>query len=281
MQKLPKPTDQALDVFQTCIDNIQNQALRTRLASIEGDIVTAAEEFDNAAKQAMLHTVPIQTTIRDVVSKDEMSDVYELKMAKKNAPGRPFYDKLMAVPIYGRCPLCGQRMVSTLDHHLPKAQYPALTVLPTNLVPACGDCNKSKGAIHPATANKQTIHPYYDDVECQSWLRAQIIESSPPALRFYVEIPLDWDPVTGERVKHHFNLLDLGKLYGSHAAEEILNIRNALSNLFARAGCDGVRQHLEVQAASCVARRLNSWQSAMYAALATSNWFCSGGFNSQ
>jgi 5-methylcytosine-specific restriction endonuclease McrA len=279
MQKLPKPIDSPLEVFQTCISNIQNDNLKTRLTSVEANIVVAAAEFDTAATQAKLHTLVTQTTVNGVVTRDEMSDVYDFKMARKNTPGRPFYDKLMAAPVYGRCPLCGQRTVSTLDHHLPKGHYPALAVVPTNLVPACGDCNKSKGTTHPTTADKQTLHPYYDDVEGQLWLRAEIIESSPPALRFFVESPADWDAVKNERVNHHFNLLNLGKLYGSHAAEELVNIRAALSNLFAQAGFNGVRQHLQEQAASYGAARLNSWQAAMYRALATNDWFCSGGFN--
>jgi hypothetical protein len=36
--------------------------------------------------------------------------------------------------------------------------------------------------------------------------------------------------------------------------------------------------YLQEHADSCRAENLNSWQTAMYAAAAISNWFCRGGF---
>jgi hypothetical protein len=70
----------------------------------------------------------------------------------------------------------------------------------------------------------------------------------------------------------------LGALYASRAAEELLNIEHQLSVLFTRAGAEGVTAHLLEQAESRAANNINSWQTATYESLATSVWYCSGGF---
>jgi hypothetical protein len=163
------------------------------------------------------------------VTADEMSAIYTGRMAKKGGPGRSIYDELMATPAHGRCPLCGHRQVSTLDHHLPKAHYPALAVAPVNLVPSCMDCNKAKTNTFPLASEDETLHPYFDDIEDDPWLRADVIHTAPAALRFYVDPPAEWDDTITARVRLHFKIIGLGALYAAQAAEEMLNIRHYLS----------------------------------------------------
>lgn len=278
MRKLQKPNDDPAAVFLTCISHVSDAGLKRRLTSVETDVAAAAEAFETAASNAALHTVPTHVNIRGVVSKDEMSDVYDLRMARTGTPGRPIYDKLLAAPANDRCPLCGQRTVSTLDHHLPKAHYPALAVVPSNLVPACFDCNKAKGHVLRLVAGEQTLHPYFDDVEGDRWLYAEVVQGPPAALRFFVRPPADWDLLKSQRVRFHFNVFKLANLYASHAAEELQNIRYSLTGLFAQAGLEAVRVHLAGESISRRAAHTNSWQTAMYNALEVSDWFCGGGF---
>lgn len=42
------------------------------------------------------------------------------------------------------CPLCECDSVSTMDHYLPKEQYPLFVVHPRNLIPCCNSCNQHK-----------------------------------------------------------------------------------------------------------------------------------------
>lgn len=279
MRKLAKPLDDPELVFLTCISRVKDTDLKSRLISIKSAIVIAANEFETAASTTMIHTVKPQDDVSKIVTKQEMLDVYTNRMAKKDAPGRSIYNKLLNAPAHGRCPLCGQRIVSTLDHHLPKSEYPALAVVPTNLVPACSDCNKTKINSIPTCADQETIHPYFDDIETDLWLYAEVDEGSPPALKFFVKPPQSWDIVKSNRVKYHFKLFKLSKLYTSHAATELVNIQNRLSQLFSKTGCLEVSAHLSEEAKSRESAYLNSWQAAMYKALAVNSWYCSGGFD--
>lgn len=179
----------------------------------------------------------------------------------------------------GRCPLCAHRIASTLDHHLPKAHHPALAVVPLNLVPACSDCNKCKLAYLATSSSEEPLHPYFDDIDGFTWLRAEVIEESPAAARFYVKEPSHWDETLSSRVRHHFKHLRLRQLYAAEAADELLNIRHQLEMLHGIGGMTVVRAEMKDRADSCRAARRNGWRTAAFAAFAKSDWFCDGGFS--
>jgi 5-methylcytosine-specific restriction endonuclease McrA len=278
MMTLVKPTIDPLDTFRTSISRIEDAGFKARLLAIEQNIVLAAAEYDAAGVRAEFYLIPTDTTVDGKVTKEEMSSIYKDRFAHKRGPGRSIYEKLIKIPKYQRCPLCAQRTVSTLDHYLPRAFYPALAVVPFNLVACCGDCNKLKLATVPGNAEEQTLHPYYDDIEGETWLVSAVIEKTPASLEFYIQSPPGGDPVLLSRTRSHFRLLELGKLYGSHGARLIASIRGYLLNLYRNAGMHGVRAHLSEMAESYAAEHRNSWEIAAYTALAANDWFCDGGF---
>jgi hypothetical protein len=277
MWSLQAPAITAEVAFESSISRVRDADLKRRLQQIVPDIIAASRAYDAAAKVTELHLVPVVASIRNLVSSREMSAVYDYRMAKSGSPGRTIYDAILSAPKHGRCPLCGHRIVSTLDHHLPKSSYPALAVAPLNLVPACADCNKSKLDVRPATSSVETIHPYFDELGAEVWLQAAVLEGDFVALHFFVDIPVTWSGVLGDRVQNHFNMLGLGALYASQAGQELASIYGYLRNLAISAGEEAVRLYLTDHVASCERVGANSWQAAMYRALANSIWFCNVG----
>jgi 5-methylcytosine-specific restriction endonuclease McrA len=278
MFKLDLPQLDAGDVFATCISRIRDRDLRQRMNDISDVIAEASGEFADAAAQNRLYLIAADVMVGGLVTGPEMEAVYTQRMAKKAAPGREIYDELITSAPQGRCPLCGHRTVSTLDHHLPKAHYPALAVAPLNLVPACSDCNKLKLASLPTNASEETLHPYFDDIEHDRWLHAEVLDSNPAAVRFFVEAPDNWTAVLTARVVLHFRTLGLGTLYSSGAADELLNIRHQLRKLHEAGGAQLVKLELQERAESCRDARLNGWRTATFEAFSNSVWFCDGGF---
>lgn len=274
MKKLLKPSDSALDVFKTCIGSIRDKDLKRRLITCSKEIQDSSIEFDVKASIAQLHTILPKDNIATVVTVNEMKAVYTNRMAKKLAPGRIFYDKLMSLPDHGRCPLCSQRVVSTLDHYLPKAHFPSLAVSPFNLIPACQDCNKTKSEDIPSCSEEETLHPYYDDVEAFVWVKAKIRESIPVAIEFYVDPPAECSPILAERMKYHFKAFRLAALYASHAAEELASIEYIAKRVHDESGSMGLKKYLAETAAGKQSVNLNSWQSAFYSCLSENEWFC-------
>lgn len=279
MWTLPKPTYSAADAFEVCISKIRDKDLKIRMTSITQAIADAADDYDDAAGLAELYLIAEVDHVDALVTAKEMVKLYNFRMVAKTAPGRVVYDSIMSLATQGRCPFCGHRVVSTLDHILSKTRYAPLTITPNNLVPCCSDCNKSKHDEAPAQATEQYIHPYFDVVDADIWLKASVLETVPAAVQFFVDPPGSWSPVTAARVQNQFKRLALAKLYSTHAAEELSGIRLQIRNLHSQAGHQAVRQHLEETYASRVNVRPNSWQSALYEALSVSTWYCDGGFN--
>jgi hypothetical protein len=278
MWTLNRPIYTARNTFNACVSRVREPLLKARLEAVLGSVEAASDEYEAAALVSSLHEIAPSDLVGGDVTRNEMERVYTGRMAKKGAPGRYIYDEIFAAATQGRCPLCGQRAVKTLDHHLPKAHYPALAVAPLNLVPACNDCNKAKLDAVPGEAADVCLHPYFDVIDNTRWLRAEVIETRPAALRFCVVAPAPWNELLRLRVNNHFRNLGLGELYASESAEELLNIRHQLAGILANDSVDSVREELGCRAASALQARLNGWRTAAYEAWAASAWFCTEGF---
>jgi hypothetical protein len=278
MWPLGRPAHSARSTFEICISRVRDPGLAARLAAATDSVVAASREFNQAARHGTLHQIVPHDIVVPDVTVEEMEKVYTQRMAKIGAPGRAIYDEIFSASPQGRCPLCTQRAVTTLDHHLPKARFPALAVAPLNLIPACSDCNRAKLTAVPTRAEEVGLHPYYDDLGDEIWLYARVIERRPAAVRFSVVAPATWDPVMAARVSHHFRTLCLATLFASEAAEELINIRHQLTTLSAADPIDGVRRELRRRADSCEVARPNGWRTATYRAWRDSDWFCAGGF---
>src|SRR4051812_15872953 len=184
MRSLPEPGISAEMSYNTSISRVRDAGLKQRLESIVGDVVAASDGLATAAATGDVASVAPATAVGGVTA-EELKTVYAQRFAKLRAPGRVFYDQLLTAAPNGKCPLCAHRDVATLDHFLPQAKHPALTVAPVNLVPACSDCNKAKLDLTPTSPEAVTLHPYFDSVEADEWLAAEVRRSGPPSVRFW------------------------------------------------------------------------------------------------
>lgn len=281
MRSLRKPTEDAVALLVACADSYAQNRTEDRkrrlLASVQA-IGQSALRYDAAAAATQLHTLPQTLDVGGpgTASRDDMSAAYDAKMAGANGPGRAIYDKLKNAT--SKCPLCGSRVVTQLDHHLPKKRYPAYALLPINLVPSCTDCNKEKLIDFPSSAVEETIHPYYDDYVSETWLHADVQQTAPPSLTFSVRAPTSWSALKKMRAENHPKAFKLQKYFSVEAGAMLTDIREHLLAEGRRAGASAVQEYLESEAATRRAVRLNSWEVAAYTALAASAWFCQTGY---
>ncbi|WP_322053233.1 hypothetical protein [Paraburkholderia bannensis] len=70
------------------------------------------------------------------------------------------------------CPMCGGFSKGTLEHVLPKADFPEFYVFSANLVPSCQVCNGKRSNTASAAG---ILHPYFDAFLAGSILETQII----------------------------------------------------------------------------------------------------------
>lgn len=279
MLTVPRPGFEATETYLRCVASVRNAGLRSRLQAIAPQVGQAAVAYASHAALGELHVIQKTQGVAGIVSNQEMADVYEHRMARQGSPGRPVYDALRALPPGGICPFCAHRVVSTLDHVLPKSLFAELAVVPDNLVGACKDCNHAKSAGAPTDANDVPVHPYFDDISTHRWLHATVAKGTVAAVAFYV-VPVDgWTDQLNRRIRRQFQQLGLAALYSAQAAREIAGQRANMARIFAARGLTGVQEELRHQQGSWEDLCLNSWQAATFRALSQSEWYCRTGFS--
>ena len=74
------------------------------------------------------------------------------------------------------CPMCGSLGKGTIDHFLPKDQYPEFACFSLNLIPTCL-CNSSRSNDSKNCAPNQSLfHPYFDTIYKLRLVRANITQ---------------------------------------------------------------------------------------------------------
>jgi len=273
MLRVVKPSIPTIDVYRACYKGIADVHLRNRLENEEAHVQGRSDEFDAAATDGLTFYLTETDFSVPTVSKSEMEWLYDERMVKRSA-GRKIYETLRAAARDGLCAICGVRPAATLDHFLAKQGYHALAVNPLNLVPACFECNHTKGS-----AKRDTPHPYFDDYHLDVWLNATVVPTSPCVVEYSVLTPSSWSPSMATKVRNHFDTFKLGELYGAQAARHLAGIRQLLRQTLSAATADAVRVLLEGARDSWAATDLNCWETALYRALAISQWYCEGGFD--
>jgi 5-methylcytosine-specific restriction endonuclease McrA len=276
MKKIPKPNLKAKKVFLECISTVANQTLKNHLTNCQDVIEAAEEDFEIKFVPCNIYQIVRNDVVLHPIGEGEMKKVYDYRMVKPGMPGNKYYNLLKSSAPHGKCPLCSVRDVDTLDHYLPKSKYPVFAVTPINLIPACSPCNKGKHFDYPKTSEEQTLHPYYDNLENEPWIKAVVLKTIPISFEYYVDCPVDWDQTLKDRAKNHFDSFNINKLFSSHASEELRGIKQLLINLYTYS--PGLLNNFLAESYnSRLALGTNSWQAAMYLALQNDAWFIGGG----
>lgn len=268
--------------FRQCVSAINEVSDRDRMLSEIEFFKTAALAYLEHAKAGSAFTIPPLRTARGDdpivvadIKKSELVKLYEYYMVKRE-PGRSLYNAIL-VSAHDVCPLCGLATdVKTLDHYLPKASYPQLSVLPYNLVPACRDCNTDKGNPIITDPAQQHIHPYYDQA-CfheDTWIKAEVSHEMPCAIQYKVCPPDEWLEVNKKRASNHFDFFNIARRYRVRAAEDLGTLvdqrRGHMKNLSPEVFREQLRSVAQSQSLPA-----NHWRKVMYRALVDDEWFYS------
>lgn len=269
--KMTKPNTTIEEVFALCTENMHD-ANKKKYAPCLDEMILATQDYERKMEQGSPQDVTLCAAVGGLPCK-EVEKLYKDKMAKIKQPARKYYDQIMAGAPRGMCPYCRQRIVSTLDHYYPQAHYASLVIAPSNLIPACGDCNKNKLDTIFDKKECAILNPYYEDLDRFVWLKASLTEdlqADQLTMSFCVDPPDECDLILRKRLENQFTIFKLNKLYASHAAEELIGIHSRYLRIYKACGAIEVKNsiHESIQENDY---RPNSWQAAMYRAL-DSEW---------
>lgn len=284
MKKLPAPTVSFSDALDQVVSGIGSVVKRQRYIEAIPDTAQIEADYRSRAGASTLFELPrvISTPldpdplVRNGLRKIELAKLYGQYFVPKEKPGRMIYDQIKN-GAQGKCPFCGGvGQVRTLDHYLPKANFPLISVLPANLIPCCGDCNFDKSNHFPHHMHEQSINPYFDADHFfeQQWICARVIQSIPPVLEFFVNPPVLWSDNDKLRVSAHFSDYGLSERFSIEAAadlpETILTRRTILAAVSAAEFSTYLTEKADNESLP-----INNWRRVMFSALSRSLWFCS------
>lgn len=277
MIPIVKPDFDVKELFQACVNTVNNAQDRAELSACMSHLVINESEFDTKFKANEIYQIKPNKIVYGNIDKATMKQVYDYRMVQCE-DGKVYYNKIFDSAADGICPLCSVREVDTLDHYLPKMKFPVFAVTPINLIPACFKCNRGKLVSYPTTAEDQTLHPYYDNIDVDHWLRVRVIQGNPISFHFYVERHDNWDDVKFARVKSHFDSFKLNELFSSQASRAFRGASLQLKGLFNRSP-EELINHLNEACKSRLSLGKNSWEYALYFELANNKWFLEKGVN--
>ncbi len=286
MRRIAAPHHVALEVFESCIVEARVAVNQQKYRDNQQHIVSAIGDY-GAASQAFtwcgLPRVPRGNEgqiVAGTLSKKDMTDLYSIAMVSSSGEARRVYDEIM-VRANGRCPFCGGiGQTSTLDHFLPKANFPLFSVLPSNLVPCCKDCNTGKSSSFGTQAHEQPLHPYFDAAKFfeQRWVHGQLHRSDPVSISYFAAPPEDWTPLERARAFAHFVDYKLAGRFGIQAGAELAKVVDQRKRSLRRLQAADFRDYL-MDGATTNSSDLNGWNRTLYATLAATAWFCEADFN--
>ena len=285
MRYLELPIDcKPISVYITCVRSINDISKKDkyyRLICSYARIIVLYEKFGQDGKlyrfpshTGMLARSP-QYSVSGVTT-DNLKKLYKNQMLNNKEP-RKIYDKIMGFSKLSKCPFCGINQVSTLDHYLPKSEFPTFSVLPYNLIPCCKDCNHGKSTAYADSEEEQTLHPYYDNFDDDQWLFADVIEEPFSPIKYKAIPPNTLDDIEKKRIKKHFEEFELGKRFSIETTSELAVLRNRFTRSVLSP--TKIRKYLKELEVDHRENYVNSWQTALYQALSDSEWYCNGGYN--
>lgn len=287
MRYIDKPKFDYKKVYTLCVNGIGDAKDMKKLHAASMKVYTECDLYINYSNTMDWYKIPPNTLHEDTViygdvTKKQFKNLYTNQFVGQTKKARIVYDNLFNISPFNICPFCGFSPVETLDHYLPKAKFPYLSVLPVNLVPSCNKCNKGKSSGIATKKNKQTLHPYYDNVNQEQWLFARLKEEDFLRIEFYVKVPDSYSPSIKERINTHFIDYHLAERFSIEAASRLATLREVfVANAPKVDPLFYVREQLKVDVDTEFKLHKNSWETAMYQALYASDWYCQIGFQNE
>ncbi|WP_327207227.1 hypothetical protein OG336_00110 [[Kitasatospora] papulosa] len=279
MIPLDPPVMTVEETLTASCKRMQNSVRRIRLLARETDLSAAEKAYVDAAEHDGLYAFALaaRDAEKELPDRDGkfLKDLYKTGLVGRR-DGRRKYDELKARAPYGRCLLCGNSEIGSLDHHLPKEALPLYTICPVNLVPSCGKCNQMKGDRIGATASERTLHPYYDRPgQAGRYLFADV--TSWP-VQFRIQALPAWDAELCARVKYHFRTFKLAQRYAEFCVSEVTASQWIHRQIRSEGGVPALTAHLQEDAEQHAhSHGLNTWDTALRYGLADSAWYLNHG----
>ncbi len=182
---------------------------------------------------------------------------------QKGSIQQPILDRLRERTL-NLCPTCGEDGTpNTLDHYLPKKDYPEFSVTAANLFPMCDICQGKKNSDTLNDEGKRLfIHPYFDHFLDRQLVVLDIDGPFEAPSSFSLAPPEDLPPDVQALVTRHLGHLHIEARYAHYFRERYLHLLRSIRQI--RSRDMAVLPLIEIFRGMELNKSVNAWGHVFY-----------------
>lgn len=209
MKNLVPYKEDCFEIHKTAVNNKQNGELKERLLVLNPAIREEYDKFIQKFNAHQLNTLIPNSGI--ALSKDDLLSLYRYQ-SKTITLVRESIRKLQIKTIISTCQNCTLDSANTLDHLLPKSNFPEFIVNPKNLFPCCSTCNSYKLDAIANAGPQKFLNLYLDELPHEQYLFVDVFMDPYNEIDFHFflnNIDSRIDPELYSVIENHFAKLHL------------------------------------------------------------------------
>lgn len=228
MKKLNLPELNPNDIFEILMNNAKFNEKKDRLRELKEYIFARYSVYQE-------HSLMLEAISEsDIHKEDDKQILHSCYNRNKNGylEGQIVATiiDIQSVQHKNKCPYCGIDRPRTIDHYLPKSDFPEFSVFPFNLIPCCQYCNGKKNDRWLKNGKRMFLNFYYDEIPQYKFLYTNLVFSNTrtPIITFSIEENANISADLFEIIQEHYINLNLLKEYALSVDEEISSIHDQI-----------------------------------------------------
>ncbi|MCR9171534.1 MAG: hypothetical protein NXI10_03515 [bacterium] len=232
MRNLPHFYDESFSFFHDVVKSKHKKrddpGFLDRLETYYEDIDILFEEYNKLFKENKLHTV-IASTVEDQ-QKSDLLDLYHYDNKRIQAL-KTLVTTIDDNRALNTCQNCTVRIVESMDHQVPKNDFPEFSVHPLNLFPSCEKCNKKKGKYWRTETGRLFLNLYLDPLPEAQYLFCNVsVEDEKVEAHFELRNNECISTELFQLLKSHYDRLELCSLFSLSCGTVISRMATYIKN---------------------------------------------------
>jgi hypothetical protein len=170
-----------IDVHRRAVSSKQDIQLKSRLETAESVIADEFANYNIAFEANALSTLNANASL--AVLKEDLLSLYSYQNSTIRGVRNSIRER-QDVTIQTTCQNCTINSVNSMDHVLPKSNFPEFVVNPLNLFPSCTECNGYKLTAYGQGGNPLFLNLYTDTLPTIQYLFVDVHFRGPQDLLF-------------------------------------------------------------------------------------------------
>lgn len=247
-------------------------ATKQTLISLKGAIVKHYKDYQTNFNNNTLLKLPISTYVG--TQKEHLLQAYTGGGAALDGL-KAFIKAAQPTQLQGTCQYCGISIPNTIDHYVPKDDFPEFAVMALNLVPCCGECNGYKLSYWNDSGKRGIINFYSDNIPNVRFLFVTLAWSRHLVMpTFYIKNSNNINTTLFFTIEKHFERLHLLKRYKDQSNDFITETIDSVVSNATNPDCNIISNNLRENASKIEYRLgVNSWKAVLLEALASDGNF--------